>query len=69
MLTALFERLYVLRNQLMHGGATWNGGVNREQVRNGNAILEILVPRFIDLMMDHPDEAWGQPPYPVVEPS
>ncbi len=25
----VFVRLYTLRNQLMHGGATWNGAVNR----------------------------------------
>jgi hypothetical protein len=25
----VFVRLYTLRNQLMHGGATWNGSVNR----------------------------------------
>ena len=66
-LRMLFERLYVLRNQLMHGGATWNGSVNRHQVRDGAAILSFLVPRFVDLMMDHPDERWGVPPYPVVE--
>ena len=66
-LEALFDRLYVLRNQLMHGGATWSGNVNRDQVRDGTAILGSLVPRFVDLMMAHPNEPWGVPPYPVVE--
>ena len=65
-LAAVFERLYVLRNQLIHGGATWQGRVNREQVKSGVAIMAFLVPQFIDLMMDHPDEDWGLPPYPVV---
>lgn len=64
-LKTLFDRLYVLRNQLIHGGATWRGGLNRRQVRDGAAIMAALVPRFVDLMMDHPDEDWGQPPYPV----
>ena len=63
----LFERLYVLRNQLVHGGATWNSSANREQVRDGAAILSFLMPIFIDIMMDHPEENWGQPYYPVVE--
>lgn len=27
-LSILFDRLYVLRNQLVHGGATWNSDVN-----------------------------------------
>lgn len=66
LLAMLFDRLYVLRNQLMHGGATWQGGVNREQVKDGARILASLVPHFVDLMMDHPREPWGPPPYPVV---
>ena len=64
-LMALFDRLYVLRNQLIHGGATWGGGLNRGQVRDGAAIMAALVPRFVDLMMDNPNEDWGEPPYPV----
>ena len=66
-LTVLFDRLYVLRNQLMHGGATWQGSVNREQVRDGVDILSFLVPHFVDLMMDNPACDWGRPPYPVVD--
>lgn len=65
-LVLVFERLYVLRNQLVHGGATWNSQINRNQVRDGAAILTFLVPVFVDLMMSHPDEDWGQPFYPVV---
>jgi hypothetical protein len=66
-LSFVFDRLYVLRNQLVHGGATWNSGVNRAQVRDGAAILGFLVPVFVDLMMDNPQEDWGQPFYPVVD--
>jgi hypothetical protein len=66
-LRLLFERLYVLRNQLVHGGATWNGSVNRAQVRDGAAILGTLLPIFLDLMMDHPGEDWGRPYYPVID--
>lgn len=65
-LTTLFDRLYVLRNQLMHGGATWNSTVNRAQVRDGAAILAFLIPLFIDLMMDNPNLPWGKPNYPVI---
>ena len=50
----VFDRLYVLRNQLVHGGATWNSSVNRAQVRDGAAILGFLLPVFVDLMMDNP---------------
>ncbi|KUJ77887.1 hypothetical protein AVO45_07885 [Ruegeria marisrubri] len=66
-LSMLFDRLYVLRNQLIHGGATWNSGVNRDQMRDGTAILAFLVPVFIDLMMDAPEQDWGAPFYPVVQ--
>ncbi|OUR79609.1 hypothetical protein A9Q83_04215 [Alphaproteobacteria bacterium 46_93_T64] len=66
-LTTLFDRLYVLRNQLVHGGATWNSSVNRDQVRDGSRILGFLIPLFVDLMMDNSKLNWGAPYYPVVE--
>lgn len=66
-LSVLFDRLYVLRNQLIHGGATWNSSVNRSQVKDGAALLGVLLPVFVDIMMDHPDHDWGKPHYPVVE--
>ena len=67
MLGILFQRLYVLRNQLIHGGATWNGKVNRPQVESGTAILGDIVPVVIHLMMNQPNQVWGDPIYPVVE--
>lgn len=66
-LSILFDRLYVLRNQLLHGGATWNSAANRAQVRDGAAVLGHLLPLFIDLMMDNPGEDWAMPLYPVIE--
>lgn len=63
----VFERLYVLRNQLVHGGATWAGSVNRAQVRDGSALLGRLLPAFIEIQMAHPDRDWGRPFYPVVD--
>ena len=65
-LSTLFDRLYVLRNQLVHGGATWSSSVNRDQVRDGTKVLGWLVPVMIDVMMDNPDRDWGKPFYPVV---
>jgi len=67
-LNSVFDALYVLRNQLMHGGSTWNSSVNRDNVRDGAAILTFLMPVFVDLMMDNPQDDWGRPFYPVVEP-
>lgn len=66
-LAAVFDRLYVLRNQLVHGGATWGSKVNRSQVRDGARILSFMVPLFIDLLIDNPAADWGRPYYPVVE--
>ncbi|MBC6438505.1 MAG: hypothetical protein GDA52_10325 [Rhodobacteraceae bacterium] len=65
-LKLIFDRLYVLRNQMVHGGSTWNGKVNRSQVQNSAEILGFLMPVFIDIMMDNPSEDWGKPFYPVV---
>ena len=65
-LLVLFDRLYVLRNQLVHGGATWNSSINRAQVKDGAAVLGWLLPVFIDIMLENPDRDWGKPFYPVV---
>ena len=64
-LGVVFVRLYTLRNQLIHGGATWNGSVNREQLRDARAIMSALVPFIIEIMMDSAGEHWGEPCYPV----
>ncbi|HMM54217.1 MAG TPA: HEPN domain-containing protein [Candidatus Desulfobacillus sp.] len=67
LLSVVFNRLYTLRNQLIHGGATWNGKVNREQLRDSTRLLEKLVPVVISLMMDNPQADWGDAVYPVVD--
>ena len=64
-LNLLFDRLYVLRNQLMHGCATRDESLNRRQVEDGAEILTVLVPRFLDIMVDHPDKDWGAIWFPV----
>ncbi|MDL2198138.1 HEPN domain-containing protein [Halopseudomonas aestusnigri] len=66
-LAVVFSRLYTLRNQLIHGGATWNGQVNREQLRDCVAILGQLVPLVIEIMLDNPNTLWGDACYPVVK--
>lgn len=65
-LGVIFSRLYTLRNQVVHGGATWNSYVNRDQLRDANAIMGELVPIVIELMMDNAHEHWGEACYPVV---
>ncbi|MCK9488071.1 MAG: HEPN domain-containing protein [Xanthomonadales bacterium] len=64
-LAIVFDRLYVLRNQLIHGGATWNSQVNRHQLRDAVAILETLVPQVVQIMLANPDHDFGEIQYPV----
>ncbi len=66
-LSILFGRLYVLRNQIMHDSATWNSSVSRDQVRDGASVLASLLPVFIDIMMDNPQYPWSDTQYLVVE--
>ncbi|MEP6389011.1 MAG: hypothetical protein ABJ056_03710 [Halioglobus sp.] len=66
-LAIVLARMYTLRNQLIHGGATWNSSVNRDQLRDCTAFLGKLVPFVITLMMDNPNTLWGDACYPVVE--
>jgi hypothetical protein len=66
-LSIVLSRIYVLRNQLLHGGATWGSSVNREQLRDCTNFMAKLAPLVIEVMMDHPGTLWGQGTYPVVE--
>lgn len=66
LLGVLFNRIYTMRNQLIHGGATWNGSVNRQQIRDCTNLMSKLVPLIIKLMMDNPQTLWGDASYPVV---
>jgi len=65
-LSIVFDRLIVLRNQLVHGGATWNSSVNRAQVKDGANVLSKFVPVLIDLMLSQPERDFGDVLYPVV---
>lgn len=62
----VFDRLYVLRNQLVHGGATWNSKVNRAQLKDGTAIMMALTPVILGLMLDCPEIDVGDIMYPVL---
>lgn len=66
LLSIVLDRLYVLRNQLVHGGATWGGKTNRAQVTDGASILGTLVPIMLDVMMQAEGEAFEAIAYPVV---
>lgn len=67
LLSVALDRLYVLRNQLMHGGATWNSKVKRQQVKDGCSIMMTLMPVIIETMLSAKEEEWGEIFYPVVK--
>ena len=70
-LSIVFHRLYVLRNQIFHGGATWPSGFGRDQIRDGSRIMASLIPAVIDIMQrdisrDQDSEIWGRVAYPRI---
>ena len=73
-LEIVFWRLYVLRNQIFHGGTTFAEGWGRDQIRDGSRIMAALVPAILDIMRadiaENPDtEAWGKVAYPRINES
>ncbi|WP_240615622.1 HEPN domain-containing protein [Alteromonas facilis] len=63
----IFSRLYTLRNQMIHGGATWDSKVNIDQKRDAVNFLAKFVPYTIEIMLDSTDVVWGEASYPVVK--
>ena len=64
-LEILFDRLYTLRNQMLHGGATWNSNINRDQVMNGQNFLSFIIPEFLNIMIKNHEKDWGTLSYPL----
>jgi hypothetical protein len=67
LLGLVLDRLYTVRNQLIHGGATYESKLNRSQVKDASQILEFLMPIIIDIMIGNINEDWGVINYPVIE--
>lgn len=66
-LGVLFDRFYTLRNQILHGGATFNSRVNRPQLKDSCNILSLLIPAIIEIMLaNHNEVDWDKPFYPLV---
>ncbi|ENL1186847.1 TPA: hypothetical protein RQJ54_000093 [Vibrio vulnificus] len=66
-LSVVFSRLYTLRNQIIHGGATFGSSANRKQLRDCTVLIEQILPVIIKIMMDNRNELWGDPVYPLVK--
>ncbi len=60
-----FDRLYVMRLQLLHGGATFGSRVNRKTLQLCEVILRQLMRAILETMVDHGlDVDWGDFSYP-----
>jgi hypothetical protein len=66
-LVQMFSRLYILRNQTLHGSSTWNSSVNREQMDIGAKFMNQFIPLMLKIMLDNPNQQWGEPSYPFVD--
>jgi hypothetical protein len=62
-LLSLFERLYILRNQVFHGSAKYGSSKNRDSIRPSVTLLERLVETFTKIVAaDERSARWGPPP-------
>ena len=67
-LEVVFGHLYTLRNQLIHGGATYESSTNRKQLEEACALLSLFIPAMVKIMLRNDSEpSWGKPFYPVVK--
>ena len=75
-LMKVFERLYQLRNQIVHGGSTCaskrDESFGWSQVDAGCQIMSLLVPTILQIVRDEIDKnddslTWGKVAYPRVE--
>ena len=63
----IFKRLYTLRNQILHGGASFNSSVNVSQKKQACIFLLNILPAIIKIIMDNYEQDWGIPYYPVIK--
>ena len=60
-----FDRLYIMRLQLFHGGATFGSRVNRKTLQLCEVILRHLMQAILEVMIDcGADADWGEFAYP-----
>ncbi len=66
-LQLLFQRLYVMRNQVFHGASTKGSSLNRRAIQRAANLLTELLAAMVIVMIEHGiGEDWGDvwfPPY------
>jgi len=66
-LQVAFERLWILRNQLMHGAATKGSSLNRRTLTEGATLIGEFLPEFIDIMIENGQtKDWGEVCFPPI---
>ena len=68
MLYILIYRLHTLRNQLLHGGLSYQSCINRQLLKSSIRLLLLLLPMFVQILIEnaaHFDT--GLPYYPVLQ--
>lgn len=68
----VLRRLHVLRNQVIHGGATWRSKVNRAQMQAGVDIMSQVTPAILRIMLGQKERnrrwRWPSVSWPRLEP-
>lgn len=64
-LERLFERIYLLRCQLVHGASTFNSSLNRTSIRHCAQMMDHTLRAFLQIWIQYgADEDWGIMCYP-----
>lgn len=64
----LFERMLTLNNQLLAGGSGYNSSINRQLLKDSCHILLVLLPIFLELMIENaPHLDSRKPYYPIMQ--
>ncbi|NHB56483.1 HEPN domain-containing protein [Acinetobacter shaoyimingii] len=67
-LLMIFDRLFTLRSQMIHGGVSYKSSMNRKQLEDGCRILSSLMPTFIQVLIENAEMMdVDKPYYPVVQ--
>lgn len=68
LLAMLFNALRTLSRQLLHGGSSYQSGLNREQLHQACQILSAVLPAFLYIALENaPSLDLGSPFYPVAQ--
>ncbi len=59
----LFDLIYLLRNQIFHGSATYESNNNKSNKKNCIEILEFFIPKITEIMINNSNNNWPEVKY------